>query len=130
MPLLINDVPISCINHAAVAYHVPAPIILSIIRLENGRNGDARHNRNGTTDYGVLQINSVWLEKLGKHGYTRQDLRFNPCRNVEAAAWILSQQMAKNLPVWTAIARYHSMTPERNRRYALKARKVFTSLEV
>jgi len=68
------------------------------------------------------------LETLGKHGYSRQDLQFNPCRNVEAAAWILSQKMARNLPVWTAIAGYHSMTPERNRRYAVKARKVFASL--
>ena len=87
MPVLINDVPIDCINHAAITYHVPATIILSVIRQENGRNGQAKPNKNGTFDYGVMQINTIWLSKLASYGYTKDELQNDPCKNVKAGTW-------------------------------------------
>jgi len=128
MPLLINDIPIACINRAAVTYHVPAPVILSILRLENGRNGDARRNKNGTLDFGVFQINSVWLRALEKYGYTRHDLQYNPCRSTYAATWIISQNISRNLPTWQALAAWHSMTPKHNQSYRTRLKTVYTSL--
>jgi len=53
IPVTINDVPVSCINQAAVAYHIPAPLILAVMKKENGRNGQAIRNRNGTYDLGA-----------------------------------------------------------------------------
>jgi soluble lytic murein transglycosylase-like protein len=90
MPATINDVPITCINQAAVTYHVPATLILSIMKKENGRNGQAVPNKNGSYDIGVCQINSRWLPTLARYGYTRDDIQFNPCKNVMAASWILA----------------------------------------
>ncbi|MDF2867743.1 MAG: trbN, partial [Gammaproteobacteria bacterium] len=89
--LLINDVPIECINQAAISYYVPAALIISVLRTEGGRNGMAKSNKNGTFDYGPMQINTLWLDKIKSFGYTAHDLQFNPCKNVEVGTWILSQ---------------------------------------
>ena len=118
LPVLINDVPIDCINHAAVVYHVPATVILSIIKQENGRNGEASPNKNGTFDYGVAQINSTWLPTLTKYGYTKDDIQFNACKNVEAATWILAQAIADGKTTWAGVGDYHSHTPKYNQPYS------------
>lgn len=84
--MIINDVPMECINLAAIQYHVPAVIIVSVLKTEGGHIGDATVNKNGTIDYGPMQINSVWLDKLKRYGYSAYDLQYNPCLNVAAGA--------------------------------------------
>lgn len=113
---LVN-INIDCINRAAVVYHVPATVILSVIKKEGGRNGDANKNRNGTVDYGVMQINSIWLPKLAAYGYTQNDIQYNACKNVGVGTWILSQSIASNKSVWIGIGNYHSKTPVFNKKY-------------
>ncbi len=61
--LQVHDVPIECINQAAITYHVPATLILSVLAIENGTAGLASLNKNGTIDYGPMQINSIWCIK-------------------------------------------------------------------
>ena len=117
IPVMINDVPVDCINRAAVTYHVPATIILSIIKKENGKNGDAIRNKNGTFDYGVMQINSIWLPKILAYGYTQKDLQFNACKNVAVGTWIISQNMGNKDLLWKSIANYHSRTLSHNTPY-------------
>lgn len=117
MSVAINDVPVSCINQAALIYHVPATIILAIMKKENGRNGLAVRNKNGTHDYGVFQINSIWLPKIAQYGYTRHDIQYDPCKNVQVATWIIAKHMAEGKTVWRNIANYHSRTPVYNQRY-------------
>lgn len=117
MEMLINDVPVSCINQAAVAYHVPATLILAIMRKENGRNGQAVRNNNGTHDLGIMQINTRWLPTLAKYGYTKQDLQFNACKNVMVGTWILAGSLANGKTAWSGVGNYHSKTPKFNLRY-------------
>lgn len=54
MSLLIHDVPIECINQAATAYHVPATMIIAILKTEGGKNGEAGKNKDGSYDYGSM----------------------------------------------------------------------------
>lgn len=122
---LINDVPIDCINQAAITYHVPAKMILSVLRAENGRNGVAKPNRNGTIDYGPMQVNSVWLKKLKFFGYSANDLQFNPCKNVEVGTWILSKAMANNSLVLNGIGDYHSHNLSLNKNYSANVIKEY-----
>ena len=117
IPVMINDVPIDCINHAAIIYHVPATVILSVMKKENGRNGEANRNKNGTFDYGVMQINSIWLPRIAAYGYTKNDLQFNACKNVQVATWIIGQSMASGKSLWSGVANYHSRTPAYNHPY-------------
>lgn len=121
--LVIHDVPIECINHAAVTYHVPATLIISVLKTEGGKNGMASRNRDGTYDYGPMQINTCWLNKLANYGYTKHDMQYNPCANVAVGAWILAQGIAEGKNVWNGVGNYHSHTPYLNNRYNSKVQK-------
>lgn len=118
--LLIHGVPIECINQAAVTYYVPAKVIISVIATEGGNVGDARQNKNGTYDYGPMQVNSSWLATIKKYGYTQRLLQYDPCVNVMAGTWILSNKISQSSDYWSGVANYHSVTPTLNARYKIK----------
>lgn len=118
IPIMVNDVPLDCINRAAIFYKVPATIIISVLRQEGGKNGDAIKNKNGTYDYGVMQINSIWLPKISVYGYTKEDVQYNACKNISVGTWILSQSIAEGKNVWSGVGNYHSHTPKRNYKYS------------
>lgn len=125
--LLINGVPIECINQAAVTYYVPAQVIISVLEVEGGKVGMASPNRNGTFDYGPMQINTIWLPKIAPYGYTQQQVQNDPCINVMVGTWILSTKIADSLAdsgvgggYWHGVAGYHSLTPELNSQYQAK----------
>ncbi|MEO8402827.1 MAG: lytic transglycosylase domain-containing protein [Gammaproteobacteria bacterium] len=117
IPVMINDVPVDCINHAAVVYHVPATLILAVIKKENGINGQAVKNKNSTYDYGVMQINDIWLTKIAAFGYTKNDIKYNACKNVFVGTWILAQSIAEGKDIWRGVGNYHSHTLVFNKSY-------------
>ena len=119
--MAFHGVPLDCINQAALHYHVPAIMIISVIQTEGGRNGDAIKNKNGTVDLGVMQINSSWLTTLKKYNMSIDLLRYDACLNVEAGTWILAQQMAKT-EGWRGVGNYHSYTPKFNNMYVEKVK--------
>jgi hypothetical protein len=118
MPLLIADVPIECIHQAAIEYQVPAKLIISVLKTENGRVGLASKNGNNTYDYGPMQINSSWLPRLASYGYTQHDIQFDACKNVKVGAWILSQSISNESQLWRGIGDYHSHTEHLNQQYS------------
>jgi len=120
MSLIIHDVPIECINQAAITYQVPATMIISILKTEGGRNGVASRNKDGSYDYGPMQINSRWLEKIAPYGITKQDLQYKPCVNVAVGAWILALSIADGKDIWHGVGIYHSRTEVFNQRYRQK----------
>jgi Transglycosylase SLT domain len=126
--LIINDVPVECINKAAVQYHIPATLIISVLRMENGHVGDAIRNSNGTYDYGPMQINSIWLPKIEKYGYTRNAVRYDPCTNVSVGTWLLSKAIADEKVLWRGVGNYHSHTIDKNMTYRSKVQKIHTLL--
>lgn len=123
--LVINDVPIECVNQAAVAHHVPAALLISILKVEGGRAGLAKRNTNGSYDYGPMQINSIWLEKLAPYGYSREHIQNDPCANMWVGAWILSQRIAASKNLWHGIASYHSYTEAKNLAYQYKVWNIY-----
>jgi len=129
MPLTINDVPILCINKAAVEYFVPAKIIISVLKIENGHIGTASHNKNGTVDLGPMQINSAWLPTLVHYGFTQEDVQYNPCKNVEIGAWILSTSIANEITVQKGIGDYNSHTTYYNLAYSGKVLSELSHIE-
>lgn len=128
MVMLINDVPVDCINKAAIEYRVPAALIISVLKTENGRVGQANQNANGTFDYGPMQINSIWLPKIKKAGYSATDIQYNPCINVEVGTWILSQNIASEDKLWSGVGDYHSHTYHENNKYNTNVRYIYTLL--
>src|SRR3990167_9492732 len=125
-----HGVPLDCINQAALHHHVPATMIVSVMQIENGRNGTAVKNKNGTYDLGVMQINTSWLSTLKKFGISRASLQHDACLNVEVGAWILAQSIAKS-EGWRGVGNYHSATPKYNQIYSEKVKKKYhTTLAV
>src|SRR5690606_19329370 len=95
-----------------------------VLETEGGRVGMANKNSNGTYDYGPMQVNSIWLSKIGPYGYTKEQLQYDPCANVMVGTWILSNKIAETLTnenaYWKGVAGYHSKTPHLNERYKTK----------
>ncbi|MHB1949729.1 MAG: lytic transglycosylase domain-containing protein [Gammaproteobacteria bacterium] len=122
--IFFHDIPLTCINQAALQYHVPATMIISVIKTENGRNGLSVKNANGTYDLGVMQINSSWIHKLRNKGITEEQIKSDPCVNVSVGTWILAQGIA-NGEGWKGVGNYHSYTPKHNTVYREKVKKTY-----
>lgn len=126
--MMFHGVPLDCINHAAKVFHVPATIIISVIKIEGGWKGAAIKNKNGSYDLGVMQINSSWLPRLKKFGMTRNDVQFDPCVNVYIGTWILSKGLATG-EGWQGVGNYHSATPIHNFRYRQKVKMAYQYMQ-
>ncbi|MHB8408974.1 MAG: lytic transglycosylase domain-containing protein [Acidiferrobacterales bacterium] len=108
----------NCVSYAAQAYGVPLAAVVGVLRAEGGKVGMARKDPDGTTDYGPMQINSVWLPTLSRAGITASLLRYDGCLNIAVGAWILRWQIASHHgSVWAGIGAYHSDKPSLARQY-------------
>lgn len=117
MVLIPDWVSAFCFQEAGSRYHVSPWLLWSIAKVESGLDPSAiNQNRNGTVDVGLMQVNSIWAEQLGK----TWDHLDDPCTNVMAGAWILNRCVQDYGYTWKAVGCYHSRTPERRDAYALK----------
>jgi soluble lytic murein transglycosylase-like protein len=64
--------------------------------------------RTGSTDLGLMQINSSHLPRLAKWGITREALMTDACLNVMVGAWLLVQHMDRNGQDWNGIGSYNA----------------------
>lgn len=125
---MINDVPLTCINHAAIQYHVPATMIISILKIENGRVGQANLNKDGSFDYGPMQINSRFLFQHHSQHYSVYDLQYDACKNVSVGTWMLAQAIANDKHFWAGVGNYHSHTVYYNTQYQLKIKAEYNHI--
>jgi len=111
----------------AATLGLPPRVLPVIQKIEGGLPGIVRQDSNGTEDFGVMQVNSIWVAPLAARAQlsgaeTRQRLIVDPCFNIAAAALILQSYLAEThgalLP---AIGDYHSHTPALNEAYAALA---------
>jgi len=107
-----------CFDEAA-KYQKVNPLILRAIAWQESHNQpDAMNkNANGSTDYGLMQINSVHLGQLAQYGISTTTL-MQPCKSVYIAAWHLRQKMNKHGNTWQAVGAYHSETPSLRDQYS------------
>jgi len=82
----------SCVQPIESHFRLPVGIIRAVMRVESGGNPRAINaaNRNGTTDFGLMQINSFHLPRLAGHGITQATLLDAPCKNIAIGADILA----------------------------------------
>ncbi len=107
-----------CFDEAAREYGLNADLLRGIACVESNSNPSAlNHNRNGTTDLGIMQINSSWIKPLGLN---ENELLKNPCYNVKTAARILRKCMDKHGYTWEAIGCYNAFSPSARIKYSWK----------
>lgn len=118
----------ACFIAAGHRYGVSPLLLKAIARQESGLNPTASHrNRNGSTDIGLMQINSSWLPTLARHGVQARDLQA-PCVNVFVGAWILAsnfQAMGRNA---NALGAYNARDPAKREAYARQVLRHYTAL--
>nr|WP_244196214.1 lytic transglycosylase domain-containing protein [Paraburkholderia susongensis] len=114
-----------CMDDAARFHHVNARLVRAIAIVESGQHANVVHlNTDGSTDIGLMQINSRWLPTLSRLGVSRADL-WNRCTNAYVGAWILSQNLRRLGLNWDAVGAYNAATHEKRMAYA---RRVYRAL--
>lgn len=115
-----------CLDDAAAFQHVNVSLMRGIAQVESGMQPNRINtNSNGTTDIGLMQINSSWLPVLAREGISEQSL-FDPCTNAYVGAWILSQNIRQFGPTWNAVGAYNAASPDKRLAYA---RKVYDAVQ-
>ena len=105
-----------CFDEAAREHGVNADLLRSIASVESNNNPSAvNHNGNGSTDLGIMQINSSWIKPMRLDG---QELIKNPCYNVKTAAKILKKCIDRNGYTWEAIGCYNAVNPYSRVKYS------------
>ena len=127
---------LACMALVASLYHLPPRVLPSIQAVEGGLNGTIHHNVNGTDDFGVMQVNTIWLPALERYTrlpqpVVRARLISTPCFNIAAAGAILRFYLDEaHGRLMTAIGDYHSHTVPLNLGYQgaveRAARRLFT----
>ncbi len=108
---------VACMSLVAGLYALPPRVLPSIQKIEGGRPGLVSRNANGSEDYGVMQVNSVWLVPLARYAnlspaVVRDRLVNRPCFNIAAAGLIMRRYLNEaGGDLMQAVGNYHSHTP-------------------
>lgn len=106
-----------CIVPASEFHTVNYHLLRAILRVESGLRAQVvSRNSNGSVDVGIGQINSLHFSELAKHGIAPESL-LDACVATYVSAWYLRKTILTHGNTWEGVARYHSSTPQFNRRY-------------
>lgn len=99
-----------CFEEAGRVFDVNPKLLKAIAFTESSMNPSAFNdkNRNGTADYGLMQINSTWFERLEAKGISRDVVINDPCTNVFVGAWILAQNFETSGETWLSVGAYNA----------------------
>ena len=96
----------ACYDAASRYYGIPERLLIAISYVESDFNPLAiNHNSNGTTDYGIMQVNTANIIDLG---LDRNRLLTDPCYNIASGAAILKQCINTYGFNWRAISCYNA----------------------
>ncbi|SUG96117.1 Invasion protein IagB precursor [Salmonella enterica subsp. enterica] len=106
-------------------FNIESELLYAIAQQESAmKPGAIGHNRDGSTDLGLMQINSFHMKRLKKMGISEKQLLQDPCISVIVGASILSDMMKIYGYSWEAVGAYNAGTsPKRSdirKRYAKK----------
>lgn len=97
-----------CIESAAKIYKLDPDLLKALAKHESDFNRKAVHkNKDGTYDYGEMQINSKHLPMLLKAGFKKDDL-FNYCASYHIGAYILNVGISRYGKTWRAVGSYNA----------------------
>lgn len=99
----------ACFARYEQAKDLPPGVLRAIARVESGLNPLAVNaaNRNGTTDMGLMQINSIHIPRLQAKGWTAASW-WNPCKSIAAGAGVLRAGFDAGGGIIQALSRYNT----------------------
>ncbi|HGC4615461.1 TPA: lytic transglycosylase domain-containing protein, partial [Escherichia coli] len=114
-------------------YLIAPELLKTIAQQESGLVATAiNHNKNKSgkiisTDYGIMQINSVHIPELKKLGVikNKDELLKKPCLNIQTGAWILARHFQRCGVNWECLGSYNAGFSKNNTaRRMIYARKI------
>lgn len=116
--LLPVNVTAFCFEDAGNRYGINPTLLESIAKVESNLNPKAMNNNtNGTSDIGLMQINSAWLKSIGANA---NDLLNDACLNTMTGARILRHCIDRHGYGWEAVGCYNAMSRDKKVIYAWK----------
>lgn len=114
-----------CFEEAAAAVTLPARLLESIAVIESGLNAAAvNHNRNGSSDLGLMQVNSSWVAVAR---LDRERLLTDACYNTTVGARILRDCIDRHGYTWEAVGCYNASSTDKRKIYAWKVYRQLSS---
>ena len=108
---------LACMALVANIYGLPPRVLPSIQKIEGGRPGLVSPNKKGSSDFGVMQVNSIWLPALVRYtGLPPETVRTRlineACFNIAAAGLIFRTELdGAGGDLMQAVGNYHTHTP-------------------
>lgn len=123
-----------CWLQAEKMFNIESELLYAIAQQESAmKPGAIGRNRDGSTDIGLMQINSSHMKRLKKMGVSEKQLLQDPCISVIVGASILSDMMKIYGYSWEAVGAYNAGTsPKRaeiRKRYAKKVWENYKKLK-
>lgn len=116
---------LTCFQQASHYHRVDTGVLRAISIRENRRcDATISQNSNASRDIGCMQINSVHLPELSKHGVYPSDL-LDQCKNIFVGAWHYRKKINKYGNTWQAVGAYHSETPALRDKYAQEVYRIW-----
>ena len=117
----------------AYQFELPEELLYSVLYVERGSvTGKCMSNKNGTEDCGPAQINDVRIPELKKFDLDKQDIKFNPCKNIWVMGYLLRREIEKaNGDIWKGVGNYHyhySVNKKIHDKYVNRVRKAWKNL--
>lgn len=107
-----------CFEAAGGTFNIAPQLLESIATIESGMNPAAfNRNRNGSTDLGLMQVNSYWVKAAG---LDRERLLGDPCYNTRAGARILRSCIDRHGYTWEAVGCFNATSDNKRKAYAWK----------
>lgn len=98
----------ACFKEAAKKHNIPIQWLYAISFTESSFNPKSKNkNRNGSRDYGLMQINSIWKKEAKRLGYSWHKIKTNPCTNVMFGGHILKSNLKRTKSLSKAIGAYN-----------------------
>ena len=114
-----------CFDEAGAMYGINPQLLWAIAKVESDFNPTAiNYNRNGNYDYGLMQINSWWYDRIGRELWTQLS---DPCVNAKVGAWILAQCIQKHAYTWEAVGCYNAASKSKREEYANKVYRILSN---
>lgn len=115
-----------CFEEAGQLYQVSPGLLWAIAKTESDFNPTATNwNKNGSLDYGVMQINDYWKDKIGEQSWNALG---DPCHNIKVGAYVLADCLSRYGYTYEGIGCYNAISYDKRIRYAEKVIKNLEAL--
>lgn len=124
-----NNKNYTCWDYAGSKFNVDPWLLFAIADVESTfRTGIKSKNKNASYDLGLMQINTIHIPYFQGKGLSKEEIQYDSCKNIIAAAYLLRKSINKYGYNIDGIGGYHSGTPRLRKAYGQKVIKSYNEL--